>query len=126
MQLVQHEEFKEEIKNAKAGREISKSWTLNKLCPIYIAGMLRVGGRMENADVNDNKKHPIVLPKKHIVTRLLIREYHEKNLHSGVNATLYALRSKYWIIDGRWLVRNVLHSCIRCFRVKPKVFVTLY
>ncbi|XP_043477349.1 uncharacterized protein LOC122508206 [Leptopilina heterotoma] len=120
MQLVQREEFEEEIKNAHAGKEISKSSTLNRLSPIYVAGMLRVGGRIENAAINDNKKHPIVLPKKHIVTRLLIREYHEKNLHSGVNTTLYALRSKYWIIDGRSLVRNVLHSCIRCFRVKPR------
>jgi hypothetical protein len=48
--------------------------------------MLRVGGRLNNAvGINFDQKHPILLPKKHEFTRLIILHEHIKNLHAGVH-----------------------------------------
>lgn len=48
-----------------------------------------------------NQKHPILLPSKHHVSDLLIREIHEANLHSGIQSTLYAIRQRFWILNGK-------------------------
>ena len=46
-------------------------------------GLLRVGGRLQNAPVAYERKHPIILPYKHHVTDLIIRQYHETLGHMG-------------------------------------------
>ena len=35
-------------------------------------------------------------------------------LHAGVNQTLAALRSEYWVIQGRSVVQKVIRSCLIC------------
>ena len=37
-------------------------------------------------------------------------------MHNGVKETLTEIRSKYWIIRGRQLVRMVLQRCVICRR----------
>ena len=39
-------------------------------------GILRVGGRLENALIKFEAKHPIVLPYRHHVTNLIISQHH--------------------------------------------------
>ena len=47
-------------------------------------------------------KHPVVLPKRHHISKLVVAHIHDQGHHSlGVNATLAELRQKYWIINGR-------------------------
>ena len=36
--------------------------------------------------------------------------------HSGIKETLTQLRSQYWIVSGRSLVRSVIHKCVICHR----------
>ena len=51
---------------------------LRKLNPIAVNGLIRVGGRLNNAEAIDCfMKHPIVLPTKHHVTHMIIRHYHQ-------------------------------------------------
>ncbi|KYN07061.1 hypothetical protein ALC62_01990, partial [Cyphomyrmex costatus] len=66
-----------------------------------------------------NQKHPIILPEKHVITSMLIRSTHKLLAHAGPQATLYALRQKYWIINGRSKIRKILHECTICFRMRP-------
>ncbi|XP_018332480.1 uncharacterized protein LOC108741982 [Agrilus planipennis] len=82
-------------------------------------GIIRVGGRLQNAPYIYDKKHPILLPKSNYVTRLIIRYYHNITYHGGIQATLYALRQHFWIIDGRSQVRYVLRLCVNCTRFNP-------
>ncbi|XP_052855136.1 uncharacterized protein LOC128263898 [Drosophila gunungcola] len=52
---------------------------LISLMPILSSeGLLRVGGRLQNASLDYEAKHPILLPKDHPVTRAIIFYYHEK------------------------------------------------
>ncbi|XP_018406417.1 PREDICTED: uncharacterized protein LOC108782610 [Cyphomyrmex costatus] len=43
------------------------------------------------------------------------RETHEKHYHTGIQTTLYMIRQKFWLLDGRNQVRKIVRSCIRCF-----------
>ncbi|XP_063990952.1 uncharacterized protein LOC135169656 [Diachasmimorpha longicaudata] len=82
-------------------------------------GLIRVGGRLQNAMIPYSQKHPLILPKSHPLTRLIIREAHTSQLHTGPQATLYHLRQKYWPLDGRNSVRREIQRCIRCTRMNP-------
>ncbi|XP_033220888.1 uncharacterized protein LOC117175287 [Belonocnema kinseyi] len=84
--------------------------------------IIKVGGRLANANVLDSHKHPIVLPKHHHISKIIIRDEHIDRMHAGVNATLYGVRETFWPIDGRNTVRDVVRQCIRCFRAKPSVY----
>ncbi|XP_015118462.1 uncharacterized protein LOC107042095 [Diachasma alloeum] len=44
-------------------------------------GILRVGGRLKRSELSYNQKHPILLPSKHPVTDMIIRQVHQSNLH---------------------------------------------
>lgn len=47
-------------------------------------GVWRCGGRIQNAAVPYATKHPILLPKSHHITVLLVRQAHNRVLHNGV------------------------------------------
>ena len=50
-------------------------------------GLLRVRGRLSSADMSWEEKHPVILPKNHHVSTLLVRQYHEKVAHQGRHLT---------------------------------------
>ncbi|XP_041452039.1 uncharacterized protein LOC121405436 [Drosophila obscura] len=90
---------------------------LLKLSPIVCKnGLLRVGGRLSNSQLPADVKHPILLPKSHRITILILEHEHASNLHPGVSALFVIMRQKYWIFGARNLIRNLVHNCIRCFR----------
>ena len=81
-------------------------------------GLLRMDGRLRFADhLPYDTRHPILLPKDHAVTRLVIVDAHERLGHgTGVEHVLTELRSRFWIVKGRHMVRNVIESCTECRR----------
>ena len=78
-----------------------KDRSLQKLNPELKVGTLVVGGRLKHARVNDEAKHPIILPYKHRVTDLVIEQVHIEVGHMGQESVLSALREHYWIVKGR-------------------------
>lgn len=53
---------------------------------------MRVSGRLRRSDLNFDEKHPILLPKGHHLSTLLIRHHHEKFRHQGRQITHGAVR----------------------------------
>lgn len=99
----------------------SRSKILN-LKPIRdINGILRVGGRLSNAQINHNMKHPIILPHNHRLTILLIKEAHELTFHGGARLTLSYLRHKYWIIGGYMATKKYIRRCVQCKKQEPMI-----
>ena len=96
----------------------SKSNNLQHKLGIYIDshGLLRCHGRLDNARLCENAKHPILLPKGHRYTDLIVERYHKESLHTGISQTLSLIRHRYWIPQGRSAVRKVLRSCTICRR----------
>ena len=81
-------------------------------------GLLRMDGRLRFADeLPYDTRHPILLPKDHPVTRLVIVDAHERLGHgAGVEQVLTELRSRFWIVKGRRMVRNITEACAECRR----------
>ena len=75
-------------------------------------GIWRCGGRLDNADFQYATKHPIFLSKHHRLVALIVRSAHEKVSHNGVKDTLTQIRAKYWIVQGRSLVKSIIHRCV--------------
>ena len=79
-----------ELKNLKIPAHIRKLHPL-----LDDMGILRVGGRLENALIKYEAKHPIILPYRHQVTDLIISEHHQKTGHMGQEYVLSSLRQLY-------------------------------
>ncbi|XP_029176605.1 uncharacterized protein LOC114944728 [Nylanderia fulva] len=94
--------FAEELHNLSNKKRLQSKSKLLTLNPFLDEeGIIRVGGRLCNATIEYSQKHPIILPSKHHLTTLIIRDAHYKNLHAGSQAILMMVRNNYWPISGR-------------------------
>lgn len=118
---VQCETFANEINALNTGKYLPKSNRYVALSPfIDDEGILRVGGRLRNADISYDAKHQILLPGGHPITTLIIRHCHELCLHGGPKLTESIIRQNYWICTSQRTIKSVLKQCVNCFRVNPK------
>ena len=115
---VQREAFPKDYRRLETQNSPGKivKLSLQKLNPIHVAGVLRVGGRLRNAPLDFDAKHPIIMPANSQVTRLLIEQCHKDVGHSGSSHTWSVLRERYWILKGAATVRKILGKCIFCQR----------
>lgn len=117
---VQHNYFKEEITNLKLNKEIDRRSKLLPLNP-YLdeEGILRVGGRINNAYIDAEQKNPIIVPHNGHYTEMLIDHTHKNTFHGGARVTSARLRKQYWIIGGNRAVKKRIFNCVKCRRHNP-------
>ncbi|KRY49296.1 Histone H2A [Trichinella britovi] len=102
------------------GRVVATS-RLSRLDPfVDEEGFMRVGGRLENAELPSHMKHPVILPGDHALTMGLIRRCHARQLHAGTTHTLAILRQQYWVLKGRTQVKKVIRHCFACRRAMAR------
>ena len=119
---IQKQEFSVEIGDLKTFGKVKKNSSLIKLQPFLDHdGNLRVGGRLKNAQIDLNEKHPLILPHKNHITSLIINHHHAMAGHLGLNYVLSQIRRKFWILGGNSAVRNELSKCIKCKKYQGKV-----
>ena len=80
--------------------------------------ILKRKGRLGNAPLDIAARYPILLPRRHHVTRLIVEACHRKVNHGGVKETLAELKSEYWVPKGRQLVKKPLHQCVVCKKLE--------
>lgn len=118
---AQRHAFSDELARLRAGCLVRRGSALTSLSPfIDDHGLIRVGGRLANAHVQYNHKHPIVLSSKDLVTELIFCYEYRRLLHSGPQSLLAHLSATYWIIGGRLIARETVRRCLQCFRARPK------
>lgn len=117
IKIIQREIFKDEIKNLNENSQIKGESRLKALQP-YLddESILRVGGRLRNADLDQDCKHPIILDDTNHLSVLIVDDAHRRTLHGGVQLMLGYLRSKFWIIKAKKLVKFIKHKCLLCAR----------
>ena len=112
IQLVRYAqivEFQEEWTALSRGRSLPAHSKLLCLQPkLDTDGLLRSDGRLKNAKfLSYDVRYPVILPRKSWITKLIIKDFHEKGNHtSGTNQTLAALSARYWVISGREVIRE--------------------
>ncbi|XP_038134457.1 uncharacterized protein LOC119779029 [Cyprinodon tularosa] len=108
----QNNSFQEEISALQRKDSVRKSSRLFKLNPQLEEGILRVGGRLSQASMPAEAKHPMIIPKNHYVADLILQDAHECLGHSGRNHVLSHMRQSF--LDHR------------CSLVNPKNAVSVY
>jgi len=118
---AQADGFSKEISHLMKKKVINKKSNVIALNPFLDNdGVLRVGGRLDLSQISYDRKHPILLPKHHRLTELIIQHEHLKNLHAGPQLLMAAIRQTYWIIGARDLIRRFIHKCVTCRRQRAE------
>ena len=73
-----HREFKD-------GSKGSDDILCNLKCFVDEHEVIRYRGRLENIKCDDIVRFPILIPKKHSLSTLIVKEAHNRVLHGGVN-----------------------------------------
>ena len=123
IRYAQSTEFSEEWNALLHGRPISSSSKLIGLQPkVDDDGLMRSDGRLKHAKfLSFDVRYPIILPRQSWITKLIVKDYHEKGNHaSGTNQTLAAISARYWVMSGREAMREWEKMCSECRRRKAK------
>ena len=113
--------FLEEIRDIQEGRSIRNTSRLLPASPfIDRQGLLRVGGRLQHAELPYDARHPVILPRDHRVTRLIARRVHVELGHASAARTLSSLTDSYYIMAPRSLLKSIIHECSFCVRKRAK------
>ena len=116
IKMDQYHHFRDDIKDLQLNLQLKKGSKLRGLNPIRDdLGILKMRGRVAT------EPELVILHQKSHLTKLLIREAHRANLHSGVSHTLNNLRSKYWIIKGFATVKATLRHCVTCKKTHSRL-----
>ncbi|XP_039315361.1 uncharacterized protein LOC105205344 [Solenopsis invicta] len=119
LKLLQSTQFSNEIKLLRENKQLPSNSKIVKLNPFLDNdGLIRVGGRLRLSHLTFPQKHPVLLPSRHNLVDSIIREIHTRQHHTGIQTTLYNLRQKFWLLDGKNQVRKVVRACTRCFRFR--------
>lgn len=120
VKLAQREAFPDELKATSRRCRISSQSPLKNLhINVDLNGILRIGGRLQLSDEEPQTKHPMILPSKHQLTRLIAKHYHVQTYHSGPRMTLASIRQEFWPLRGKDLVNFICRKCSTCFRHRP-------
>ncbi|XP_053699061.1 uncharacterized protein LOC128746033 [Sabethes cyaneus] len=114
---AQCEYYKNELAALSAGKlNLLKSSYLHKLNPfIDDAGVMRIRSRVDVCDFAGEKtQFPIVLPRRHPLTKLVLQDIHEKYHHQCNETFVNEARRKFDIPRVRVECDRVRKECSRC------------
>lgn len=113
--------FSSEIEALRKGQGVSKKSPLYFLRPFLDENdLIRVGGRLKNAPIPHDVKHPYMISGKSHLAKLIIDQTHKRTLHGGPLLMLNVIRTSYWITNVKSLVKVHVKKCPACVRYAPK------
>ncbi|XP_058449040.1 uncharacterized protein LOC131429001 [Malaya genurostris] len=100
----------------EAKLSVPKSSSLYKLSPFLDDhGIIRMRGRTNACGyITEDAKNPIILPRDHHTTKLIIAHYHNKYHHQNHEIIINELRQRFCIPRLRIAYANVRKHCQRC------------
>ena len=63
--------------------------------------LLKVGGRLELADLPVTRKHPILLLSKSTFVKNYVRQLHLTNFYAGAKTVVALIQMQFWINNAR-------------------------
>lgn len=119
IRAAQAEHYFNELAMLRHGKPIKKESQIYCLLPhIDKHGLLRMTGRIDKAlHLPEDARNPVLLPKDHHLTAILVSTYHRRMRHQQDAAVVCEIRLKYWIPHLKTLVRRARAKCMLC-RIK--------
>lgn len=117
---LQTQVYQEEISTLRKGKSLPRKSKLFQIDAFLDKdGLLKVGGRLKNASFSTTLKYPVIVPKNHHVTKLIIAHFHSKVQHQGKGLTINEIRSNgFWIPGINRAVAAYVHQCVKCRRLR--------
>ena len=109
------------IKEAqRSGHRRKEKGEFKSLSPFLDSkGLIRVGGKLDEAIVSYDQKHPFLLPSDHWISSLITRHAHRYG-HNGVAAATGKIRRMFWILKANKLSKSVKLKCGFCCETAHK------
>ena len=116
LRFDQERYFKQELKALMSNASVLRSSSVFRLEPFLDEkGVIRVGGRLANADQLEQAQNQVLLSDKSYIAMLIVRYVHERECrHSGTEMVLAFVRQSFWITKARRVIKSVLHNCVVC------------
>ncbi|KAK3519921.1 hypothetical protein QTP70_007773 [Hemibagrus guttatus] len=117
---LQGQVYPEEIKLLSKGIQLPSRSKLHHMDDFLDQeGILKVGGRLKNVSLPTSQKHPVIIPKNHHITKMIIAHYHQQIQHQGKGLTINEIKSNgYWIPGINRAVAGYVHQCVKCRKLR--------
>ena len=116
---AQRTHYQDEIERLKSGNPVGRTSSIVSLDPKLKEEVLVVGGRLKHSSLGERARHPVILPPKHKVSRLILEEFHAET-HLGTEWVLSLVRRQFWIPGSRSVLRKIRRSCVVCQKLYGK------
>ena len=103
--------YPQEYYRLQSGQHVSPKSPLSKLSP-YLdkQGVIRVGGRLHNANLAEATKHPMILHQKSRIVLLLMNDLHQRHFHASARVMLAIVAVvKYYHIFKNFLLHVAMY-----------------
>lgn len=117
--------FNSEIHLLQNKDKLSKSNSLINNLRLFLddQGIIRCRSRINAAqNIEYDFKHPILLPAKGHLINIIIAFEHNRLGHAGLQQTLCAVRSSFWVPKSRRMVKSYIGKCLKCLKVQNKPY----
>jgi hypothetical protein len=127
LRISQMENYSEEYNALEKGEAIPKQSSLKALDPQFDPQLriMRVGGRIQEAPLPYEEKHPVIVPKarKNPMVDYFYLDVHQRYHHAGVFWMMEHMRKNgWWMIGGASSIRTIISSCWQCIRYIAKPY----
>lgn len=122
IRVTQKEEYPREYAALLGGKgEMPKDSKLAKLTiQMDQEKLIRLQGRLANADIGQDQKYPYILPASATLSKRLMEEAHHNTMHGNLQLSQQYIRDRYWIVGLRSAMKNVIHHCVKCARYRQQ------
>lgn len=120
LKMAQASKYPDEVtlltRSTTETRMVEKSSPLFKLSPFADEnGVIRLDGRIKHAPtLPEDTKFPVILPKDHAITILILDFYHRRYLHGNKNTVLNEVKQRYYVPRMRSVVDRTIKQCVWC------------
>jgi len=117
LKRIQKRHFREELHLLQNDQPM-RNRQMQKLNPQLDeeTGLIRAFGRVKDDTIPEERRHPILLPNTNDepLIQKLVMHYHRKAFCSSQAQTLSDLRGKFWLLNGKVLVKAFSRDCQAC------------
>ena len=118
---AQKRTFPQEVCQLQHSHELSSKSKIISLAPFLCKdGLLRVGGRLSQANLSHSQIHPIILSHQSSLVKLMFNYYHVVLGHCGPTLLLSSVGSLLHIVGARQLARSICRQCTTCRRIAAR------
>ena len=122
VQRAQQEAFREEYEVLERKKPIQHSILLKLNSMLDEQGLMRSDSRLRYTEyLPYDVRFPVILPRGHWVTALIVKYYHELANHAAeTNFVLCQISQRYWIVAAREEIRKWKRSAMNAKGVKTR------